>query len=182
MLIIESPEDQAKLQEDLDSLTAWQDRWQLRFNAKKCYLMHMTRSKSPARYSYKLWGVTLGEVTSNPYLGVQIQADLGSNTHIDYATGKASRILGLIKRNLNINNTNLKLTAFNILVRPILEYGACAWDPHTKKNIKKIEAVQRNAARFILSNYERTPGTVTGLLKELNMVSLEQRKSGCVYK
>ncbi len=138
--------------------------------------MHMTRSKSPARYSYKLCGVTLGEATSNPYLGVQIQADLGWNTHIDYAMGKERHVLGLIKRNFNINNINWKLTLFNTLVRPILEYGACSWDSHIKKNIKKIEVVQRNAARFILCNYERIPGTLTGLLKQLNMVSIEQRR------
>jgi len=48
-----------------------------------------------------------------------------------------------------------------------MDYGTTAWDPYTNKNITKLEAIQRSAARYITRNYERTPGTVTKLLKQL---------------
>ena len=31
--------NQDNLQKDLDALSLWQDKWQLRFNPKKCYVM-----------------------------------------------------------------------------------------------------------------------------------------------
>ena len=35
------------------------------------------------------------------------------------------------------------------LVRPLLEYSCETWNPHTIRNIDKLEAVQRRATRWI---------------------------------
>ena len=40
-------------------------------------------------------------------------------------------------------------TLYCSLVRPLLEYSCQTWKPHTKRNIDKLEAVQRRAARWI---------------------------------
>ena len=77
----------------------------------------------------------------------------------------------MLKRNLRMNNIKLKTTAYKTLVRPTMEYAATAWDPNTKKNINKLEGVQRSAARYILRNYERKPGTVTQHLDQLEFES-----------
>ena len=50
------------------------------------------------------------------------------------------------------------------------------WDPFQKKHIEQVEMVQRSAARFVKSNYQRTEGTVTSLLEELGWQSLEKRR------
>ena len=34
-------------------------------------------------------------------------------------------------------------------MRPLLEYSCETWNPHTKRNIDKLEAVQRRATRWI---------------------------------
>ena len=37
-----------------------------------------------------------------------------------------------------------------------MEYAAFVWSPHTLRNINKLEAIQRRAARqFVMSNYDR---------------------------
>ncbi len=113
--------------------------WQLPFNPKKCYIMHMTKSTKPMTKQYHLCGVPLASVSSSPYLGVQINDKLSWNTHVDYICGKASRMLGLLKRNLGACSPELKLLSYVTLVRPILEYSLSAWDPHTRRNAKKIE-------------------------------------------
>ena len=40
-------------------------------------------------------------------------------------------------------------TLYCSLVRPLLEYSWETWNPHTKRNIDKMEAVQRRATRWI---------------------------------
>ena len=40
---VDSVYDQEVLQEDLNRLDEWSDRWQLKFNANKCMVMHIGR-------------------------------------------------------------------------------------------------------------------------------------------
>ena len=42
------------------------------------------------------------------------------------------------------------------LVRPVLEYTCSAWDLYAAKNISKIEAVQRRAARWVANHHQQT--------------------------
>ena len=44
--------------------------------------------------------------------------------------------------------------SYNMIVRPHLEYASTCWNPYTKRNIDKLEAVQRRAARFVLNLYD----------------------------
>jgi len=57
-------------------------------------------------------------------------------------------------------------------VRPTLEYASSAWDPHTRKNIDKLEQVQRYAAT---SKFSRS-ASVTNILQDLKWPSLQQRR------
>ena len=51
---VKSPSDAEILQHDLNTLTSWQDRWLMKFNEKKCYVMRITQSNSPLQFTYKL--------------------------------------------------------------------------------------------------------------------------------
>ena len=44
-----------------------------------------------------------------------------------------------------------------MIVRPHLWYATTFWNPYTKRSIDKIKAVQRRAARFVLSFYDYHP-------------------------
>jgi len=138
--------------------------------------MRITRARNPTVRKYYLNGEELQEVYCSSYLGIQLQSDLRWNAQVEHAAGKASRTLGMLKRNLRVNGVKLKTTAYTSLVRPIMDYGTTAWDPYTNKNITKLEAIQRSAARYITRNYERTPGTVTELLKQLEFEPLQDRR------
>jgi len=88
-----------------------------------------------------LWSQLLKHVDVVKYLGVKISYDLRWNNHVDYVTAKASSTLGLIRRNVNIRNSQVKQRAYTSLVCPILEYSSTVWDPYTSTAINKIEAV-----------------------------------------
>ena len=61
-------------------------------------------------------------------------------------TAKANRVLGLIERTCgDLKDIDTMTTLYCSLVRPLLEYSCETWNPHTKRYIDKLEAVQRRA-------------------------------------
>ena len=61
------------------------------------------------------------------------------------------------------------------MVRSSMEYACTIWDPHWKQDIKNLEMVQRQAARWVFSKYSRFD-SVTELLNELKWVPLQDRR------
>ena len=45
------------------------------------------------------------------------------------------------------------------LVRPTLEYASSSWNPYTDTDIKHLEQIQKNAARFVCNDYNITTST-----------------------
>ena len=152
---IASPEDAGMLQKDLDALTAWQSKWQMNFNAQKCYVLRVTHSRSPHNYKYTLNNSELADMQEYPYLGVTIASNLTWNSHVNKVVAKANRTLGFIKRNLYSCSKNVKNLAHKTLVRPTMEYCGSVWDPSTKELTQKLESVQNRCARFVIGNNKR---------------------------
>ena len=147
------------------------------FNASKCFLLRVTRSRdNVVNYTYTMMGQPITSVTQHKYLGVELDSKLTWNEHISAITGKAYSSLGFLRRNLYFCPKQIKMQAYYSLVIPHLKYACSVWNPHTQKNIQSIEIVQRRAARFVKKCTQRTPGTVTSLLEELKWPSLEQRR------
>ena len=168
--------DAANLQEDLDKLAAWEEKWQMRFHPKKCSILRITRKRSPKIFDYKLHGHILESETNSKYLGVTINKKLSWNNHIDNTCKKANASLAFLRRNLQISQHHIKERAYTTLVRPQLEYAASVWDPYTKQKQKQIEMVQRRAARFVYRNYSRE-ASVTAMIEKLKWRSLMQRRA-----
>ena len=63
--------------------------------------------------------------------------------HINNLALKASKILNFIKCNLSTSSSETKASAYLSLVRPLMEYASCVWDPHQAVNIQALEKVQR---------------------------------------
>ena len=147
--VVTSGNDQAQLQQDLHRLAEWEMSWDMQFHPAKCTTLPVTRSRHPLQPAYQLHGHTLETVSAVKYLGVTIQGDLCWDAHINNIVSKANSTLGFLRRNLKISSRRVKEQAYKSFVRPILEYACSVWDPHTQKQIDKIEAVQRRAARFV---------------------------------
>ena len=159
---------------DLSTLSDWARIWQMNFNIDKCILLRFTRSHSPIINGYFLNNQVIQYSDVYKYLGIQLNNTLSWNTHITTIVNKATRMLNFIKRNLSKCIYTIKSTAYTTLVRSILEYATEVWDPHHKFLIRKIEMVQRRAARWVLSDY-RLQSSVTAMIDELGWVTLEQR-------
>ena len=59
-----------------------------------------------------------------------------------------------------------------------MEYGATIWNPYLREDIDKLERIQNRAIRFIKKNYKnREPGSITAMRKELELDTLEERRT-----
>ena len=63
---------------------------------------------------------------------------------MDTIVADANRLVGLLWRSLIAMNNKCFLTLFKTLIRPKLEYNNSVWCPSTKKDLTKLEAVQRH--------------------------------------
>ena len=175
---IESERDIEILQTDLTNLELWARKWLMTFNVDKCEAIQISL-KLPTPNSYTLYGRTLKSVTESKYLGVTIDHKLSFSKHINISINivckKVNSTLAFIHRNLKSCQCQIKADAYLLYIRPILEYAAAVWAPHTRCDIEKLEAVQRRAARFAMSNYNRT-SSVTEMLHDLNWNSLYSRR------
>ena len=51
---IKNNQDQIDMQRDLDALIDWGSTWGMKFNAKKCNIMRVSRSRKPLQHFYSL--------------------------------------------------------------------------------------------------------------------------------
>ena len=172
---IKSGADCQLLQEDLEALVQWVHDWpwQMEFNFQKCELLKITNKKNPLVFNYCIASKPIRQVSHTRYLGVTISGDLSWNKHVQTVTNKAGQADNFLYRNLRRCPTHIKCSCYNIVVRPIVEYAASAWDPHTLCN---IESVQRRGARFCFNDFSRF-SSVTEMLSSLNLPSLQSRRT-----
>ena len=145
------------------------------FNASKCQLLTITRKTKPKLHLYTVSDQAIERTSHHKYLDVTISSDLTWKKYIASITSKASSTLGVIRRNLGPCSSNVKLRAYQALVRPQLEYSTAAWNPYAEGDIKLLEAIQRQAVRFICGEYGRYT-SITPLLSQLDLDLLATRR------
>ena len=78
------------------------------------------------------------------------------STQLKKTVVKENQMLGVLKRNRRHCPRSIKNMAYKTILKPKLEYVSAVWDPFTEDNIRKLEAVQRRAARFVCNSYRQT--------------------------
>ena len=165
--------DCRKLQEDLDKVGEWSKNWKMEFNSKKCKVMEFGRSKNRIHGQYKMNNVQLDKSGEEIDLGVTITENLTPDRHINKITGEVTNLLRRIKMAFSYIDGDMMRKLITSMVRPRLEYAATVWSPHTKKNIRKLERVQRAATKMVP---ELRDLTYEERLRELALPTLESRR------
>jgi len=78
-----------------------------------------------------------------PDLGVSYDNNLKFGPHISHIVSKAALRAKLILKCFQSRDPELSTTAFCTFVRHILEYCSVVWSPMLKRDIHKIQTVQR---------------------------------------
>ena len=68
----------------------------------------------------------------------EMNNDLKWSKHVTSVSAKASKVLGIVKRNLWNCSKSVKTTAYTAIVRPKLEYACVAWDPYLQKTLLSL--------------------------------------------
>ena len=167
--VINSSADHQLLQQDLNTLSNWATKWQMKFNVNKCSILQLSKHHHISTFPYSMAGECLSTVDQHPYRGVQLDHHLSWRPQINYVCSKATRTLNFLHRNLRNCPKNLKELRYKQFVLPVLEYAATIWDPYHQNDISKIEMIQHRAACFVLSHpWRRNPSdSVNSLLHSL---------------
>jgi hypothetical protein len=88
--VVNKKEEQHSLQNDINNLVLWSDKWLLKFNKSKCkhvHLGHATNTK------YKMGENEINQVTEENDLGILIDDKLKFQQHINQQTKKQTKDL-----------------------------------------------------------------------------------------
>ena len=118
---IKNKEDPIALQKDLNLLENWGNTWGMRFNAAKCNIMRVSRTRNPKLFNNSLTGQVLEGVMDAKCLGVTLINNLEWSKHIATMTNKANSKISFLRRNLKGYTEKLKQTAYFSLIHSV--YG-----------------------------------------------------------
>ena len=94
---------------------------------------------------------------------------------MDNTAHRANQKLDFIRRNLRGSSITSKCLAYTSLARSGMEYAASIWDLVSKVDIRKLEMVQRKAARWAKSCFSQST-SVTKMLQDLKWDDLADRR------
>ena len=162
--------DKQSLQEDLDKLVKWSEKWQMLFDLWKCKYIHIGHGNMDEEY--KMGGAVLGRTTQEKDLGVTFSADMKVPKQCGIAASKINQIIGLIRRT-SMYKKQLIVPLYKAIVRPHLEYCIQAWRPYRKKDIDKLERIKRRATKMIS---ELRDLSYESRLLQCGLITLETRR------
>ena len=149
----------------------------MEFHPDKCQVLTITNKISPIHSNYFIHSTKLSSTASAKYLGITIDKNLKFTKHINNVCAKTSSTLSFLQRNLSHCPKHVKNVCYKTLIRPVLEYGCCVWDPHHQNYIEKLEKIQKRAARFATGNYAFTSGNSKKNLLDLDWKALVERRA-----
>ena len=158
-----------------DKLHEWANLWQMNFNSKKCNVMHFNPDKANRPiHTYTLGTDTLDTTDSTKYLGIYITTDLKWTDQIAHASKKATKKLGMLRRQLQGTTEKTRVTLCKTIIRTQLEYASSVWSPYNSKGKAELERMQRHSTKWISSLKKRD--RVTQAVDALNLDTLEERR------
>ncbi|KAF7237680.1 Poly(U)-specific endoribonuclease-A [Varanus komodoensis] len=160
-----------QIQKDRDRLWKWAGDNRMVFNVDKCKVLHLGHRNRC--HKYRLGDKWLEGSTCERDLRVLVDCRLNMSQQCDAVVKRVNATLGCIARSVASRSKEVLLPLYTTLVRPQLEYCAQFWAPHYRKDIARLESVQRRATRLVaglqgMGDEER--------LREVGLFSLEKRR------
>ena len=157
-----------RLQQALNTLEGWTNRWLVRINPRKTTYTIFSLSTKEQKATLHINGQTLLAEDNPTYLGVTFDKRLTWKQQTEKDEARAKVRLALMKKLAGTTwgaDTMTLKRLYTGRVRPVLEYGMTAWGTTAKFNFDQVSKVQ--ATRIIKGAMKSTPimelETFTGL-------------------
>lgn len=164
--------DEKELQKMLDIASSFSRIWGLGFNYDKSNVMIVGKHSSKNQI-WKLGESVISSCNSYKYLGVHISNNLSDHTHVSEVVKKGNRLIGYIKSILDgqddVNRVFYGDVLWRTLALPCINYACAVWTCNNA-DIKSLENLQSQMARFILKAPRNTP--IAALNGELGWQSI----------
>lgn len=156
---------------DLDRLEEWANKNLTNFNKEKCKVLHL--GKHNPGVQHRLGSTWLGSSSVERDLGFLVDSKLNMSEQCAATAKKANRMLRCIYKGITSRDKEIIIPLYLALVRPHLKYCVQFWTLLCKKEVDRLERVQRRATKMIkglgsLPHEER--------LREPGLFSLEKRR------
>jgi hypothetical protein len=178
---IRSITDYHNLLSDIGRISEWCTSNGMKLSFNKCSILHL--GKNNPRHTYTLNNITISEPANVRDIGVIIDQSAGFKDHIRKIVSTASARMNRLNRTFRYKPNTFKLTLYKIFVRPLLESAISVWTPHTAKQSKLVESVQKRLLLYGLNyntssyiNFACRKGRYRKLLSEYNLVTLNRRR------
>ncbi|PKU41178.1 pol- hypothetical protein [Limosa lapponica baueri] len=168
---VDTLEGRVTLQEDLHRLKEWSNKNLMKFNKDKRKVLHL-RKHNPG-VQHRLGSTWLGSSSVERNLRVLVDNELNIGEQCAEVAKKAQSILGCINKGITSRDKEVIIPLYSVLLRPHLEYCVQFWSPPYKKDVDRLERVQRRAIKLIKGQrsllYEER-------LRELSLFTCEKRR------
>ena len=88
--------DKQKLQDDIDKLVRWSEKWQMLFNFGNCKCLHTGPGNTGM--NYEMGGTILSKTVKEKDLLLTMNADTKASEQCRIAASKVNQVLGMIRR------------------------------------------------------------------------------------
>ena len=163
----------ARVNEHLDRIAAWGEKWQVNFAAEKTQCMVISRSPNDSqmiqgRLSFN--GGTLNIDDHIDILGVEFDSKLTFSRHVNNLARKASSKISALRRMKQLLDKKGLCMLYKSQVRSHLEYSFLAWISCPRSHLALLDKVQRRAERLIASVGEQEEQPSLDSLEHRRMV------------
>ena len=132
------------INESLDSVCTWLKVNKLSLNVKKTkFMIFHHANKNFIQPKLTIDQADIERVKSFNFLGLTLDENLSWKSHIDKVKAKIIRASGIINRLKNILPINVKVTLYNSLVLPHINYNLIIWGHQAKQVYKSQKRVLR---------------------------------------
>ena len=171
--------DKHNLQDDIDKLVKWSEKWRMLFNFGKRKCLHIGLGYTSM--NYEIVGNIISKTVKEKDLGVTTNANMKVSEQCRIAASKGNQVFGMIRINITYKDKSLIVPLYKAIVRHHLEYCIQACSPYLRKDIDMLDKIQRSETKLIPGlrylRYEER-------LKECGLTTLETRRlrGGGKYK
>ena len=97
--------DKQKIQDDIDKLVRWSEKWQMLFNFVKCKCLHTGPGNNGM--NYEMGGTILSKTVKEKDLWVTMKANMKVSEQCRIADSNGNLVLGMIRRNITYKDKSL---------------------------------------------------------------------------